>query len=84
MDLSVYEQYLDVRKYGTVPHSGFGLGFERLLLFATGAHCVGRALRGQRARRGARHVCHAARACLRAPCRPGCVALCAVRFAMVL
>lgn len=28
--------YLDIRKYGSVPHSGFGLGFERLLLFATG------------------------------------------------
>lgn len=28
--------YLDLRKYGTVPHSGFGLGFERLVLFVTG------------------------------------------------
>ena len=28
--------YLDTRKYGTCPHSGFGLGFERLLLFVTG------------------------------------------------
>lgn len=28
--------YLDTRKYGTVPHSGFGLGFERLMLFITG------------------------------------------------
>lgn len=28
--------YLDTRKYGTIPHSGFGLGFERLLLFVTG------------------------------------------------
>ncbi len=28
--------YLDTRKYGTAPHSGFGLGFERLLLFVTG------------------------------------------------
>ncbi|MFA5712801.1 MAG: asparagine--tRNA ligase [Bacteroidales bacterium] len=28
--------YLESRKYGTVPHSGFGLGFERLLLFVTG------------------------------------------------
>ena len=28
--------YLDTRKFGTVPHSGFGLGFERLLLFVTG------------------------------------------------
>lgn len=28
--------YLDSRKYGAVPHSGFGLGFERLMLFVTG------------------------------------------------
>jgi len=28
--------YLDTRKFGTVPHSGFGLGFERLVLFLTG------------------------------------------------
>lgn len=28
--------YLDTRKYGTAPHAGFGLGFERLMLFVTG------------------------------------------------
>jgi asparaginyl-tRNA synthetase len=28
--------YLDTRKFGTCPHSGFGLGFERLLMFVTG------------------------------------------------
>lgn len=28
--------YLETRKYGTVPHAGFGLGFERLMLFVTG------------------------------------------------
>ena len=28
--------YLDTRKFGTAPHSGFGLGFERLMLFVTG------------------------------------------------
>ena len=28
--------YIDLRKYGTVPHAGFGLGFERLILFITG------------------------------------------------
>ena len=28
--------YLDTRRYGTVPHAGFGLGFERLVLFVTG------------------------------------------------
>jgi len=31
-----YWWYLDLRKFGTVPHSGFGLGLERLLLFVTG------------------------------------------------
>jgi asparaginyl-tRNA synthetase len=28
--------YLDTRKFGSVPHAGFGLGFERLMLFVTG------------------------------------------------
>ena len=28
--------YLDTRRFGTVPHSGFGLGFERLVQFITG------------------------------------------------
>ena len=31
-----YWWYLDLRKYGTVPHSGFGLGFERLIRYVTG------------------------------------------------
>ena len=31
-----YWWYLDLRRYGTVPHSGFGLGVERVLLFITG------------------------------------------------
>ncbi len=30
------EWYLNLRKYGTVPHSGFGLGFERLVIYVTG------------------------------------------------
>lgn len=36
MNLDAYQWYLDTRRFGTVPHSGFGLGFERLLLFVTG------------------------------------------------
>ena len=28
--------YLDTRRFGSAPHSGFGLGFERLVLFVTG------------------------------------------------
>ena len=32
--------YLDTRKYGTCPHAGFGLGFERLLLFVTGMNNI--------------------------------------------
>lgn len=36
MDTKNLWWYLDTRKWGTCPHSGFGLGFERLLLFVTG------------------------------------------------
>ena len=32
--------YLDTRKYGTCPHAGFGLGFERLILFVTGMQTI--------------------------------------------
>lgn len=36
IDAEEHQWYLDLRKYGTVPHSGFGLGFERLVQFSTG------------------------------------------------
>lgn len=35
-----YWWYLDIRKFGTVPHSGFGLGFERLLMYLTGMNNI--------------------------------------------
>jgi asparaginyl-tRNA synthetase len=31
-----YQWYLDTRKFGSVPHAGFGMGFERMLMFVTG------------------------------------------------
>ena len=36
MDVDTYKQYLDLRKYGTTRHAGFGLGFERLIMYMTG------------------------------------------------
>ena len=36
LELDDYKWYLELRKFGTVPHAGFGLGFERLILFCTG------------------------------------------------
>ena len=36
MDAKRYGWYLDLRRYGTFPHSGFGLGFERLIQYVTG------------------------------------------------
>ncbi|MFT3991315.1 MAG: asparagine--tRNA ligase [Luteolibacter sp.] len=36
LDPAAYGWYADLRKYGSVPHAGFGLGFERLLMFVTG------------------------------------------------
>ena len=36
MNLDDYTGYMDLRKYGSVPHSGFGLGLERILMYVTG------------------------------------------------
>ncbi len=36
MNLDLYSDYLELRKYGSVPHGGFGLGFERLIMYVTG------------------------------------------------
>jgi len=40
LDPQDYSWYRDLRRYGTVPHSGFGLGFERLVAYATGMQNV--------------------------------------------
>ncbi len=36
MTTEEYQNYLDLRRFGSVPHGGFGLGFERLLMYVTG------------------------------------------------
>ena len=40
LPLEPYRWYLDLRKYGTVPHAGFGLGLERTVAWITGIHHV--------------------------------------------
>ena len=35
-----YEEYLDTRKFGSVPHSGFGLGFDRMIMYITGVQNI--------------------------------------------
>ena len=36
MDIGLYDWYFDLRKYGSAPHAGFGLGFDRTLMYITG------------------------------------------------
>lgn len=40
LDRNYYQWYRDLRRYGTVPHAGFGLGFERLISYVTGVNNV--------------------------------------------
>ena len=40
LDPEDYGPYLDLRRYGSVPHAGFGLGFERMVQFCTGMHNI--------------------------------------------
>ena len=40
LDPQDYWWYLDLRKYGSVPHSGFGLGFARLIMYLTGMNNI--------------------------------------------
>lgn len=35
-----YSWYRDLRRYGSVPHAGFGLGFERLIVYVTGVQNI--------------------------------------------
>lgn len=40
MPLEAYGEYLDLRKFGSVPHSGFGLGLERIMMYVTGVQNI--------------------------------------------
>jgi asparaginyl-tRNA synthetase len=40
LDKEEYWWYLDSRRYGTAPHAGFGMGFERMLMLVTGVHNI--------------------------------------------
>lgn len=40
MAIESYGEYLDTRRYGSVPHSGFGLGFDRALMYVTGVQNI--------------------------------------------
>jgi asparaginyl-tRNA synthetase len=51
-----YAWYLDTRRFGTVPHAGFGLGFERLVMYVTGMENIRDVGSPSRARRHWRHL----------------------------
>jgi len=40
MEIEAYQWYLDLRRFGTVPHAGFGLGFDRFVQFVTGMNNI--------------------------------------------
>src|SRR3954447_9094954 len=52
LDPADYKWYLDLRRYGTVPHAGFGLGFERMLMFVTGVSNIRDVIPSARTRGG--------------------------------
>ena len=40
MNLEDYTDYISLRKFGSVPHSGFGLGLERIIMYVTGVQNI--------------------------------------------
>ena len=40
MDIAEYEDYIALRRFGSVPHSGFGLGLERIIMYVTGVQNI--------------------------------------------
>lgn len=54
LDEADYEWYLDLRRYGTVPHGGFGLGWERLISWLSGQENVRECIAFPRAKEGFR------------------------------